>query len=123
MPDRSCVLVVSDEHRAVVNSVLGAVGLGPDTITQPAAGGAGGPPTHWFAHSYNDQPTAEALLTYAEGTLPAIQYPWGMFDTPPEVDAIAAAAGLTVSVSSGEAIPTEHLEGILAGMGLVKVAA
>lgn len=123
MSARSCILVVADAQKAAVNLVIEAMGLGPDTISQPAATTTEGPATHWFAHSYNDQPIAEAFLAYAEGSLPTIQYPWGMFDTPPEVNAIAAAAGLTVSVSSGEAIPTEHLEGILAGMGLVKVAA
>lgn len=123
MPDRSCVLVVTDEHKAVVNLVFAAMGLGPDNIGMPAGATDAGPATHWYGHSFADQALSDAWLAYAEGTLPTVQYPWGMFDLPSEVDAIAAAAGFTISVSAGEAVPTDHLNGILAGMGLVPVTA
>lgn len=121
MPNRSCVLVVTDQAKAVVNGVLAAMGLGPDNIAQPAGVADTGPATHWFGHSFADQATSDAWLAYAEGVLPTVQYPWGMFDNPSEVDALAAAAGFTISVSAGEAIPVDHLNGILAGMGLVPV--
>lgn len=62
---------------------------------------------------------ADAWLAYAEGTLPAVMWSW---EDPTEAEAIAASAGFTISVSAGEAVPADHLNGILAGMGLVPVA-
>lgn len=118
MPNRSCVYVVTDEHKAAANGVFEAMGLGPDNIAMPAAGTSAGPATHWYGHTWADEETANAWLAYAEGTLPSIMGPW---ENPTEAEAIAASAGFTISVSAGEAVPTDHLTGILAGMGLVPV--
>lgn len=123
MTDRSCVLVVTDAVKAVVNSVLEAQGLGPDNMAQPAGAEDNGPTTHWFGHSFADEALSSSWLAYAEGTLPTVQYPWGFFGNPSADDAIAASAGFTISVSAGEAVPVDHLNGILAGMGLVPVIA
>lgn len=123
MPDRSCVLVVTDAAKAAVNGVFDAMGLGPDNIAQPAGASSEGPVTHWFGHSFADQATSDAWLAYAEGMLPTVSYPWGMNGPPSEAEALAAVAGFTISVSAGEAAPGDHLNGILAGMGLTPVTA
>lgn len=121
MANRSCILVVTEEHRATVNGVLNAMGLGPDNLARGAAATAEGPATHWFAHSYVNEALSETLLDYAEGGLPAIDFPWGMYDSPTAAAVLAAVPGFSISVSAGEAVPVDHLDGILAGMGLTPV--
>lgn len=124
MSSRSCIFIVTEEHKVTINKVFEAMNLGPDNIAMPASVDGQEPATHRYGHAWADEATSVAWLALGEGVLPTIVLVdgvWGRDGLPTEQEAITATTGFTISVATGGVIPTEHLVGILSGMGLQQV--
>jgi hypothetical protein len=118
------VCIVTDAARANANLVWAAMGRGPGTfsrkLTTASPALTTSPVTHWLMADSSAQDTDVATWqAFASGVLPS-GITWGQNGVIAQASAIAAvsASNLQVYSASGNVVPLDHCNSIMAGRGL-----
>lgn len=124
------VCVVTASAKTNANLVWAAMGRGPDTfsrkLTTEANPTSGSTVTHYLmADSSSQESDVAAWQAMASGDLPQIDGVWGENGVIGAADAQAAVSGANLQVysASGDVVPLDHCNAILASRGLYWVPA
>jgi hypothetical protein len=123
------ICIVTAAAKAGADAVWEAWGRGPNTFVRglcaidPDATWET-PPTHYLmADSSTEESEVAIMQAMANGDLPPISGVWGVAGVVSAAVALASitAANLQVYSASGDVVPVDHMNGILAGRGLQTV--
>lgn len=125
MTTQPVVCIVAAAAMVNANLVWAAMGRGPDTFSRRLAAASGidenSTPTHYLmADSSCSVEDVAAWQGFAHGDLPQIDGVWGADGVIDAADAQAAVTGSNLQVysASGDVVPLDHANAILASRGL-----
>jgi len=125
MTTQPVICIVTATARADANLVWAAQGRGPDTfsrrLTTDSPALSNSTVTHYLmADSSSSVEDVAAWQALANGDLPQISGVWGVGGIISAADAMAATTGANLQVysASGDVVPLDHANAILASRGL-----